>query len=89
MSDKMYVKVNGTKVVMDAVDATMIAEGVQESESPEQAAAAWQYLVITGLAWQLQGWFGHTATSLIENGVIVAAKDYDAEAGITVTFNEE
>jgi len=50
--------------------ATGIAEGFEESESEEQTIAAWQYLHDTKLAYQLQGWFGRTATSLIEQGII-------------------
>ena len=49
-----------------------IAEGWIEAESEEQFIQAWQYLVDTGLAWQLQGWVGRTAMSLIEQGVINA-----------------
>jgi hypothetical protein len=51
-------------------DAVAIAEGFDEPESEEQYLAAWQYLVDTGLAWSLQGWFGRTATDLIEAGKI-------------------
>ena len=57
---------------MNAYLATGLAEGFIEAESEEQVIEAWQYLVDTGLAWSLQGWFGRTATALIEEGVINA-----------------
>ena len=57
---------------MDNYTATGLAEGFIEAESEEQVLEAWQHLVDTGLAWQLQGWFGRTATSLIEQGYINA-----------------
>jgi hypothetical protein len=52
--------------------AVAIAEGFCEGEgaSEEEQIRAWQYLVDTGRAWQLQGWFGRTAMALIEAGVI-------------------
>ncbi len=53
---------------MEIFDATMIAEGVQEPESVEQYLEAWQLLIDTGTCWQLQGFFGRTASSLIEEG---------------------
>ena len=54
---------------MKPVDAVMIAEGVTPSNQ-EELIQAWQYLVDTGLAYELQGWFGRTATQLIEEGII-------------------
>ena len=55
---------------MDNFNAIGIAEGFIKADSEEQMVEAWQHLVDTGLAWQLQGSFGRTATSLIEQGVI-------------------
>ena len=51
--------------------AVGIAEGFEEAESEEQVIEAWQHLVDTGLAWSLQGWFGRTATHLINEGIII------------------
>jgi hypothetical protein len=49
--------------------AVGLAEGF-EAGTEEEVIEAWQYLVDTGLAWTLQGWFGRTAADLIEAGVI-------------------
>ena len=54
---------------MNTFDAVGIAEGFVEPESQEQAIEAWQFLIDTGLAWRLQGWFGRAADALIEQGV--------------------
>jgi len=54
---------------MDPTTATMIAEGVIEPETEDQALEAWQTLIDIGLAWQLQGWFGRTAQALIDQGL--------------------
>ena len=57
---------------MTQFDAIGIAEGFVECDSEEQYLEAWQYLVDTGLAWSLQGWFGRTARDLIDAGLVNA-----------------
>jgi hypothetical protein len=54
---------------MDTYTAVGLAEGFIEAQSQEQVIEAWQYLIDTGLAWQLQGWFGRTAAHLIGEGI--------------------
>jgi len=56
--------------MMDNFTAIGIAEGFMEADSEEQVIEAWQHLVDTGLAWQMQGSFGRQATAMIEQGVI-------------------
>lgn len=56
--------------MMNTFDAVGIAEGYIEADSEDQVLEAWQTLVDTGMAWQLQGWFGRTARHLIEEGYI-------------------
>ena len=59
---------------MNNYTAVNIAEGIEEA-SEERQIEAWQYLIDTGLAWQLQGWFGREAARLIENGTCRRAED--------------
>ena len=54
---------------MSVIKAAQIPEGVVEA-TEDQWVEAWQFLVNTGIAWQLQGWFGRTAAELIESGII-------------------
>jgi hypothetical protein len=68
MSDKMIQLPLPFEEPMSTFDAVMIAEGVQDAESEEQYLEAWQMLIDTGMAYQLQGWFGRTANQLIEEG---------------------
>ena len=55
---------------MDNYEAIGLAEGFISAESEEQVIDAWQHLHDTGLAYKLQGWFGRTAQSLLEQGII-------------------
>ena len=51
--------------------ATAYAEGFCEGAdaTEDEQIGAWQYLINTGLCWQLQGWYGRTAMRLIEAGI--------------------
>ena len=52
---------------MDLPLAIQICEQLVAAENEEETEA-WQYLIDTGMAWQLQGWFGRTAKRLIDEG---------------------
>jgi len=62
--------------------ATAIAEGFCEGENAGigDQLKAWAYLIRTGRCWTLQGWFGRTATELIEFGIISKEGIIDWEA---------
>lgn len=58
-----------TQPKLSNFDAVMIAEGAQEADEAT-ILSAWQQLHDTGLAYELQGWFGRTAAALIEQGYV-------------------
>lgn len=55
---------------MDNYTAIGIAEGFIEAENDDQVLESWQHLHDTGLAYNLQGWFGRTCIALIKNKII-------------------
>ncbi len=57
---------------MTPLKAVEIVEGLQDSTEDEQLEA-WQYLIDTGLCWQLQGCYGRTAVDLIKAGICIPA----------------
>ena len=48
----------------DALCVIELGEGTEQDQ-----IAAWQYLIDTGVAWTLQGWYGRNAQALIEQGL--------------------
>ena len=55
---------------MEDYTAVGLAEGFIESHDEQEIIQAWQHLHTTGLAYKLQGWFGRTARTLIDQGII-------------------
>jgi hypothetical protein len=60
------------KPVTSVIQAIEIIEGDCESASIPQA---FQYLIDTGIVWTLQGWYGRTATDLINAGICKRASN--------------
>jgi len=69
---------------MTVYNAIGLAEGFIEAESQEQFIEAWQFLLDTGLVWTLQGFFGRTAVSMIEEGFIIV-KEPDETPDVLLT----
>jgi hypothetical protein len=47
-----------------------------EEFTEDEILEAWQFLVDTGLAWQLQGFYGRQAAQLIHAGLIEPAGEH-------------
>lgn len=54
------------------LDAIMTIENAEASEDMEEVIDAWQFLINSGTVWKLQGFYGRTATKLIEAGICKA-----------------
>ena len=68
----LYVNIRNSKHYkeMGSYEAVAIAEGFcNHDPSSKEQQAAWQYIIDTGMWKILQGFFGRTAKSLIEQGI--------------------
>jgi hypothetical protein len=61
---------------MDNFRAMQIAESMERVDL-DVLAEAWQHLIDSHLAWQLQGYFGRTAMGLIIDGVCNPPPGYE------------
>lgn len=71
----------GTKIEFTPYLACAYAEGFCEGEgaSINDQMEAWSYLICSGLAWSLQGWYGRNAALLIEQNLITKLGDINWE----------
>ena len=59
---------------MDTIDAVLLIEdGLATDE--EELLSAWQILIDTGMCWKLQGFYGRTASFLIDAGFCRVAEE--------------
>ena len=65
-----------TKIKWNSYLACAYAEGFCEGENAteDERLDAFQYLVDTGKAWSLQGWYGRTASALMDEWLVRPAK---------------
>ena len=74
-----FTNVAGFQVTNSTVNASnqvdFIIDFEQGDLDDDGVIALFQYLIDTGLAWSLQGFYGRTATSLIEAGHCFRADD--------------
>lgn len=63
-------------MIKDTFTACGIVEGFDgEEHTAEEHLQAWAYLIKSGNAWNLQGWYGRNASQFIDNGYITKQGD--------------
>lgn len=60
--------------IQSTYDACAIIEGFADHEpDQDEVIEAFQFLIDTGIVWQLQGFYGRSAHNLIQQGICHAA----------------
>tara|TARA_R110000823_G_scaffold58550_3_gene140901 strand:+ start:1413 stop:1712 length:300 start_codon:yes stop_codon:yes gene_type:complete len=72
---------------MDDYRAVGIAEGFLSSNSQGEYLRAWQYLIDTGLAWSLQGFFGRTNAPYRRRPLYTTKTITDKKMSLTNSIN--
>ena len=67
---KHYKKLNlDRKIITELHNAVGICDGHIRSDTVQEELKAWQFLIDTGMCWQLEGWFSRQANNLLQAGV--------------------
>jgi hypothetical protein len=66
----MKKKIVRVRTPMSMYRAVGIAEGFEQPKNEREVKQAWQHLVDTGQAWRLQGFFGRTASDMLQSGFL-------------------
>lgn len=67
---KLYKELGLDKnLIIELHNAVGIADGYIRCDSAQEEIDAWQFLIDTGMAWKLKGWFSRNAMNLIDMGV--------------------
>lgn len=66
-----FFTINSLHQAITVIEDNDYPDGVDEYDAN---VLAWQYLIDTGHAWTLQGWYGRTAIALIEEGICTPKK---------------
>lgn len=60
---------------MNTLDAVLLIENPEPGTTLADILPAWQTLIDSGVVWQLQGFYGRTATGLINSGMCTPASN--------------